>query len=432
MSSYVSSPYEIEERRLRGIVSDCEADLARSLQEVQAQQNVINNIEQARIEEFNQYQGTKTVSDIAEEANIKANKIVREEKIERLKQKLADMQIELAAFENHYGSMPDVVDKQNSLLRRLEDKDVNLEKLEHDIDEHIQYAEGEVVKKSSEMFMKKIKQGVVANRVVRGEKGVSLKSDAALQGRGREKKTTPADEFAILLKKAKESPFYGKVKQIEALRKEFEDKKEFERPAFAVRNMKKLAELCDRLAKLEAHDTDIVVKYKAICKLLDVTPDKNILAGPINQPQLEQECQKMMDKYQEKKKREYVSEALATVFARHGIEYQDGMEDELQFSMGNITLNVNGVDSNYLTMEVEGQYNGDAPTLDEKRKSVATANHFCSLLAAITEELKDEYGVTFKNITTEKPSETTIVMKKSKTGNSNRNYHSNNKQMTVD
>ena len=37
MSSYVASPFELETRRLKGIVQECQNELNRAIQEVQAQ-----------------------------------------------------------------------------------------------------------------------------------------------------------------------------------------------------------------------------------------------------------------------------------------------------------------------------------------------------------------------------------------------------------
>lgn len=96
--------------------------------------------------------------------------------------------------------------------------------------------------------------------------------------------------------------------------------------------------------------------------------------------------------------------------------------------MDNASVDVSGTENNHLVMEVSGQYSGDVPTLNERRKSVSSAQHLCSLLKSIEAELKAEYGIVFGNILTEQPGEATIVMRRVTSETGDKKYWSEKKQ----
>ena len=64
-------------------------------------------------------------------------------------------------------------------------------------------------------------------------------------------------------------------------------------------------------------------------------------------------------------------------------------------------------------MEVSGVYGGEKPTLEEKRKSVASAKKFCSLIKHIEKDLREEYGILLKDDWIQEPSEESICMEQS-------------------
>ena len=99
--------------------------------------------------------------------------------------------------------------------------------------------------------------------------------------------------------------------------------------------------------------------------------------------------------------------------------------------MDSAELTVSGAGSDYLTMEIEGQYSGSSVTSNDRRKSTAAARHFCSLLPDIERELRDEFGLVFKNISTEEPDEDRIVMKRSSV-RSGRRFHESARTMTAE
>ena len=159
-------------------------------------------------------------------------------------------------------------------------------------------------------------------------------------------------------------------------------------------------------------------------------PDEELLADPANLTKLTKAYQGLKRELLERKKRDYISQALYDVMSRHGIEYADaGDQNELYFGMENAELAVSGTDSDYLTMEITGQFDGNSATENDRRKSTAAARKFCSMLPDIEKELREEYGIVFKSISTEEPNEDSIVMKKSGV-RKGRNVHKGLKSMS--
>ena len=68
--------------------------------------------------------------------------------------------------------------------------------------------------------------------------------------------------------------------------------------------------------------------------------------------------------------------------------------------------------------------------MNDRRKSTTAALHFCSILSEIVEELKQDFGIVFNNITTVEPNENRIMMKKLRR-HSNKKYHENTKSMVM-
>ena len=156
---------------------------------------------------------------------------------------------------------------------------------------------------------------------------------------------------------------------------------------------------------------------------MGIIPDDKLLGDKRNALKLAQIYQKLVYEYQEKKVREYVSDSLEAVMKRHGIVFQDSQEENKRyFSMENASLSVAGMDSGCLTMEVIGQYSGNLPTINDRRKSMTSAKHFCSIISEIEWELKRDFGVVLKSITAEEPEEGRMVMKKTGTKVHKKNY----------
>lgn len=433
----MTSPYILEDQRLQGIVQQCSADLKLAMDKLNSQKKLIEQQRLQQLEKDEQYQ---IDLNSAEEEQLKEQEILKnkqKEKKKQLREMLQKMQIELETFSEHYGEMKLALERQHKLSYMLDHAEENMDDLEKKIHNHIDMTEAEIREKSSEGKLKLTHLGNSSSKVKRINKGISLKENDIKDTKA-VKKETPLEMFSSKLDRALTSPYAKRLSQLGLMKKKLYEQPVYARTAFAIKNMKQLDMLLKRLTDItqqnknaERSKKDLVIKYKAICQLLDISPDEkleDISGSTLKLSQIFEELQRL---YQEKKKREYVSHAIEEVMKRHGIVFQDiGNNNELQFSMENADLSVSGTDSDYLTLEVTGQYSGDTPTMNDRRKSTTAAIHFCSILSEIVEELKQDFGIVFNNITTVEPNENRIVMKKLRR-HSNKKYHENTKSMVM-
>lgn len=433
----MTSPYILEERRLQGIVQQCSADLQLAMDKLNNQKKLIEQQRLQQLEKDEQYQ---IDLDSAEEEQLKEQEILKnkqKEKKKQLREMLQKMQIELETFSEHYGEVKLALERQHKLSYMLDNSEENMDDLEKKIHNHIDMTEAEIREKSSEGKLKLTRLGNSSSEVKRTNKGVSLKENDIKDTKS-VKRESPLEIFSSKLDSALISPYVKRIPQLELLKSKFNEQPVYAKTAFAIKNMKQLDKLIKRLSDIiqqeiaaEEAKKNLILKYEAICQMLDITPDEkleNVSGSTLKLSQTFEELQRL---YQEKKKREYVSHAIEEVMGRHGILFQDiGNNNELQFSMENAELSVSGADSDYLTLEVTGQYSGDSPTMNDRRKSTTTAIHFCSIMSEIVEELRRDFGIIFNNITTEEPDENRMVMKKVG-GHSNKKYHQNTKSMVM-
>lgn len=437
MSSSLTSPYILEERRLQGIVQQCSADLKLAMDKLNNQRKMI---EQQRLQQIERDEQYKIDLNSVEEEQLKEqekSKNKQKEKVKQLREMLQKMQIELETFSEHYGNMQLALERQNKLSYMLDHAQENLDDLEKKIHEHIDMTETEIREKSSEGKLRLTRLGNLSSEVKRINKGNSLKEND-IKATKATKRESPLEIFSSKLDRALTSPYAKRISQLGLMKKKLYEQPVYARTAFAIKNMKQLDMLLKRLTDItqqnknaERSKKDLVIKYKAICQLLDISPDEKLEDISGSTLKLSQTFEELQRLYQEKKKREYVSHAIEEVMKRHGIFFQDiGNNNDLQFSMENADLSVSGTDSDYLTLEVTGQYSGDTPTMNDRRKSTTAALHFCSILSEIVEELKQDFGIVFNNITTVEPNENRIMMKKLRR-HSNKKYHENTKSMVM-
>lgn len=418
MSSYVASPFELETRRLRGIVQQCQNELNRAIQEVQAQADRIVEIQLARLEEEQQYYQSLAEKKKEYEEGIRKVKAERNQKKKQLANELEKIQIEIDAYSQKYGSLQNAMDRQQKLVEELAKTQGDLHLVEEKMKEHFRRTQEEIKARSRERFGEEQNHALIGRQKTAG--GVSLQGDE--KGRRLIDRTpSKLDLFSRKLKEALETPESRRIPGLASLKKEFDAQPEYARRAFAVQNtekleayLKKLSALLEKEQKQKADWNKTATRYRAICSLLNIEPDEKLLAASANLMKLTKVYQELKRELLERKKRDYISHALYEVMGRHGIEYVDaGEQNELYFGMENAELTVSGTDSDYLTMEITGQFDGNSATENDKRKSTATARKFCSMLPNIEKELREEYGILFKGISTEEPNEETIAMKKS-------------------
>ena len=126
MSSYVASPFELETRRLKGIVQECQNELNRAIQEVQAQADRMAEIQRARWEEERQYYQSVADNKKKLEDSIRKEKAERNQKKKQLANELERMQIEIDAYSQRYGSLQNAEERQQKLVEELAETQGNL------------------------------------------------------------------------------------------------------------------------------------------------------------------------------------------------------------------------------------------------------------------------------------------------------------------
>lgn len=437
MSSYVTSPFVLEERRLQGIAKKCSEDLNIALQNIIEQQNLMKEKEeeQKRIDRLYFVSQAKADNEHRENLLKKSAELV--EKKRYLRELLQNIQLELNVFQNGNFEMEVIMERQKQLWYRLENSEENFEELENSIIIHIQEAEKKVKDQSAEKSGR-IVHSVESVVTKHGKKGVSLQMNK--QFSSEEKiRTNLLDEFVAKMEMAISSQYENRFPSLAQLKSSFDLQPEYARAAFAVNNMQKIDEIIRQLEATAnsgkiANDKreKIVLYYRAICNLMHEAVDERLVEDERSTRKLLQTYNDLFKKYQELKKHEYVSAAVADIMERHGISYQDSRNSTygniMRFSMDNASVDVSGTENNHLVMEVSGEYSGDVPTLNERRKSVSSAQHLCSLLKSIEAELKAEYGIVFGNILTEQPSEATIVMRRVTSETGDKKYWSEKKQ----
>ncbi|MBR4027691.1 MAG: hypothetical protein IKJ01_09130 [Lachnospiraceae bacterium] len=423
MSSYITSPFVLEERRLQGIVNQCTQDFNIALQNVRQQQDFINQKAKMQNRKDQQYFVSNEISEKEYKTGILERHVELQEKRQYLQEMLQSMKIELDIFQREYSEMDNAIKRQAQLEFRLENSLENLEQLEVDIGFHIKTTEAEIQQLSEEKYRKFVYEYKLDNIVnKKAKKGISLQvhKQENLQNTVYD---APFDIFVAKLAQVLDSPYHNRFPSIRKLKEAFDLQPEYAKPAFAVKHMQKLDELLKQLQAISNTEKmadnkrqKIVLQYRAICNLMHIEADERMIEDERSTRKLIQLYQELFRNYQEQKKQEYISSAISNVMQKRGIVFQDSINSDygnvMQFGLDNATIQISGTEHNYLELEVAGQYFGELPTLNERRKSVSSMEHFCSLFRQIEIELKEDYGIIFQNILTEVPNEDAIQMRK--------------------
>ena len=225
------------------------------------------------------------------------------------------------------------------------------------------------------------------------------------------------------MREAMESKYINRFPALIKLEKEFDEQQDYMKPLFAVQNMEKLVDIRKQIEQFEKNESEqarkrkeIILRYRAICRMMGIKENESLIEERKSSRNLIKTCNELYQEYQEKKKQQYIISAIEEVMERHGIAFQDSTSSAwgstLHFSMDHAQIDISGAEDNQLTMEVYGEYEGTVPTLDDRRKSVVSANKICSLLQVIETELREEHGIIFGKTIIKEPCEEAIIMKK--------------------
>lgn len=439
MSSYISSPFELEERRLQGIVNKCCEALDAALAHVMEQEKLIRQNAEKDKRKNELYLVSQ--SEAAEEykRNVQIRNVEKERKKRYLGKTLQDIQLELNVFQKEYCGLEAIMERQKQLWFLLESEAGELDELEESIAAHAEAAERKI-RQMSEEKQGKIVFSVDTMVIKQRNKGVSLQVNE-FPDAGKTVRRKPLDIFIHKLEAAVKSQYSSRFPSLLQLNKDFDLQPDYAKAAFAVNNMQKLDALLKQLQAAEDNDRaageryeKIVLRYKALCNLMHEAVDERLIKEEGSSRKLLRISDDLFRKYQEQQKHAYVAAAVSEVMGRHGISFQDGYSFDnsriMHFSMDNATVDVSGTENNLLIMEVAGEYHGEAPTMNERRKSVSSAQRLCSLLQPVAAELKDEYGIIFGSIFTEPPCEETIAMRKAGGKTEDKKYWEGKKQVS--
>lgn len=421
MSSYVTSPFVLEQRRLQGILNQCQDDLYNALQEVEKQQEIMKQKEEEQYIKDAQYFVFQRGAENRYQRDIEKKQKEWEQRRSGLENRIRRIKIELGAVTGDRREWKEIIDRQEQLTEMILSRVENLDDLEQYIDEHEQNIRIKTRQISEVLYGKAMyESGHIAMK--RSHKGISLKMGDVYE-KIEKKEQSPLDIFIFKMREAMESKYINRFPALIKLEKEFDEQQDYMKPLFAVQNMEKLVDIRKQIEQFEKNESEqarkrkeIILRYRAICRMMGIKENESLIEERKSSRNLIKTCNELYQEYQEKKKQQYIISAIEEVMERHGIAFQDSTSSAwgstLHFSMDHAQIDISGAEDNQLTMEVYGEYEGTVPTLDDRRKSVVSANKICSLLQVIETELREEHGIIFGKTIIKEPCEEAIIMKK--------------------
>ncbi|MFR1866010.1 hypothetical protein [Eisenbergiella massiliensis] len=144
MSSYISSPFELEERRLQGIVNKCSDALDAALAHVMEQEKLIRLNAEKDKKKNELYLASQREAAEEYKRNVQIRNVERERKKRYLGKMLQDIQLELNVFQKEYCGLEAIMDRQKQLWFLLESEAGELDELEESIAAHAEAAERKI------------------------------------------------------------------------------------------------------------------------------------------------------------------------------------------------------------------------------------------------------------------------------------------------
>ena len=422
MSSYIESPFVIEQRRLQGIVNQCQDDLKRAVNQVE---NQIQHMKEMAIKQ--KKTDDKYYSDQQETVMGLLKKMESEKETEQMNRNevesyLQVLEIQIHTFQNSNGGMELAIERHQKLRRMIDQQLMSADQLMDQLKQHGERTSKEMMSVIERRSIERIRNNTAQTDMFSvGQKGVSLQVEDQPEEQ-QSIKDSPLTRFARKMQEAFSFSYAKDTASLLAFQEEFNHEPDYAKAAFAVRNMDRIDQYIqqfkrqDKVEKARREKWERLVKqYYAICRLLEEEP-KNELTVSIEQAGiLNKHYQDLCHRYQEIKEKDYVFKSVSAVMERHGIlmTQKSGAEAEkgMEFALDDTTsVSVGGNSHRSLSMEVCGSYFGQTPTLNDRRKAVTTAKRFCSVIKEVEQELENKYGIIFKDVWTEEPSEETISM----------------------
>lgn len=430
MSSYISGTYYIEGRRLQQVIDQCQIDLDIAIQNVYVQQTHILDLKNEQIKnDANYFSDKEQANEKFEQMQMRESE-EKQKKLQKIKEELRLLKIQMKVFDENAEKVTCFLQRQRVLEDLIHDENVDMEYLELKLKQHKQLTDSELTETFEKDIDKQMKLETLGEiTFVNNKESISLKleENELDDAKSNMIKKKPVDIFAkkirFILEKSRNTNFPSVID----LKNEFDGQPEYSRTAFAVKNMAKLDKIIQQFERMNIQQKSQdeqkyrkVKEYRALCKMLLMDCDENMIIKDNNLRELTQVCDELYKKYQKKKEREYITNAVAVVMTRYGILFQnssDNFDDrKLYFHMEDANLEVYGTEYDQMQIAVSGEYEGERPTLDEKRKCVSSVRHFCEKMKLIENDLAEEFQIQFKKVIVEEPEEETVVMKKKSNG----------------
>lgn len=427
MSSYIVSAFELERGRLQGIVNQCSRDLENAISKVQDQMDYMLEKEQQQKEKDASYESVQEAALLELLKRIEEEKETENLRREALNEQLRMIEIQIEAYHRINGGMENAMERQEQLWRQYREQSVSVDAILEQMRSHGEKVLSEMRQIAEDKRLETGNKSTVmeAQFTVR-EKGISLKTVAQPEKEEKRQEDDPLSCFVGRLTLAAASPNAARLPSIAKLKKEFEAQPEYAKTAFAVKNSGRLEELLTQLERMEERKRtekekwgQLVKHYQAICLLVGEEPEQKYLEDIRCARAMQEQYRKYCQVYQAKKEQLYISQAVSSVMERYGIimtEPASGSTREISMKYSldeNASLRIESGQNKTVSMEVSGVYGGEKPTLEEKRKSVASAKKFCSLIKHIEKDLREEYGILLKDDWIQEPSEESICMEQS-------------------
>ncbi len=426
MSSYIESAYVIENNRLKKIVMNCEQELNQAISQLKikwSETGADRNIFQTSL-----YQGRSVYKKMEQDSSEKD----REER-ENLENKTEQLYLDCRNIRDR-----EILVQLEKVRQYLSDENTAVSTIETMLKQiEIQLMQK---KKNVQMDVQKSSIGEFRRFENAGKrkKGISIYENR--KKNIRDEYVNVRVTFENKLNEAKEfEEIKNKVSDIE---QKYYEQPEFAKELYAQQVLSDLDELIQKekiSLSTENNHMKLVLKYNALKEVLiknrileknDTTEEGNIASDAA----LEFQCKKLEELFLERKSREYVISSLKKVMQKHEISFMEESDTPgVQYSQydENIDFNISGLTQNKFIIEVEGKYAGTGPTLNEKRKSAASAKKVCGIFKVIHEELERDYGIIFSDVNVMEPSEQTIIMKPLSEKNVENNHLINNEKKVM-
>ncbi len=419
MSSYIETPFTIEQNRLQGIVNSCRDDLKNAINSLQEQRDTMHQIgiDISARENAKEVHAVNAINSAKQAYN--AELADEKEKSDSIKKELIQKIRNIRTQSKFAHDTDGILSRISEIERKI--RTAGSISVLSEMKEEIKTCEKQMFHKieySKEMSTQNISE--YHTSYISGEKGVFLGNPEKTEKRTFREKLS--DIFERKMAMALASPHADRIPSLKRICREFYAAVDYEKDVYARTHEKDLEKILEKLSAMENSSKNSAEKrtvsqkrYIALCGMLNITPDYPLLNDENSTARLDTLSKEMFKKYNEKKKHEYLADALAVVLKRHDMEFQDSSageyESKFNFRMENAELSVSSTNNGILSMQITGVYSGQHETANDIRKSISSAVHLCSSMKQIKEELAAEFGIHFQEIRTESPTEENITMK---------------------